>query len=775
MVSSGAELVRKLQGLGKLYDKEFEKWVAECKRITRRYRSERGTGMDSDEDPTAWFNVFWASLQTAAPALYARTPVPQVERRYKDRDPIARVAAEILERAIRFEIKNFDFDGAVNAAVLDRLLYGRGIARVYYEPKIAVVDGVEVKESESVRVGYVQLQDFKHSSARTWDEVNQIRFRSYMSREEASQRFGKEKAAKLKFTHVPQTMEDEKTFSNGEQGDFKKAEVWEVWDKPTRMVIWISDELKEEPLDMLPDPLGLEHFFPIPKPLYGTITNDSLIPVPDARQCKKLYNLLDDVEAKIGALTSDLRVAGLYDAAMEEIPHIVTGGDKLIPVRNYAALKAQGGLIQAIEWWPLDQVVAALQVLYQQKEQTKNDIYEITGWADIMRGQSDPNETAAAQQLKGRFASIRLTNSQNDVQRFCRDLIALMGEIIAEQFEPSQLLAMTGPEFVPGASPEEKQQNYLVAVELLRAEPTRRFRIEIETDSTLAMNEALDQQARADFMQSLVGALQTMAPIMEQMPAFVPVLGEALTFVARTYKAGRGLEGAVEQAVESTKAMLAQKSESPAPPDPKMAEVQGRLQIAQLESQTKMQSAQLEMQVQQAKAQQDAEQHALRLEEARLDAQLKLQQQQLDEYVKQQEIAIAQKELEIKANGVQVELLKVQASAQNEQTKQAIAQESARMSQILEAQKLDLDAMRIKLSEAEKLMEERRLAGDHELERIKLGMENMRTAATEKKETPIVINNILPKRSKRRGKVTTDEQGNPSVELEDVDDEDPET
>ena len=684
LVSSGAELVRKLQGLGKLYDKEFEKWVTECKRITRRYRSERGTGMDYDEDPTAWLNLFWASLQTAAPALYARTPVPQVERRYKDRDPVARVAAEILERAIRFEIKNFDFDGAVNAAVLDRLLYGRGIARVYYEPKFAVVDDVEVKQGESVRVGYVQLQDFKHSSARTWDEVTQVRFRSYMSREEATERFGKEKAQKLKFTHVPETMEDEKTFSNGEQGDFKKAEVWEVWDRPTRMVIWITDELKDEPLDMLPDPLGLEGFFPIPKPLYGTITNDSLIPVPDARQCKKLYNLLDDVEAKIGALTADLRVAGLYDAAMEEIPRIVTGGDKLIPVRNYAALKAQGGLVQAIEWWPLDQVVGALQVLYQQKEQTKSDIYEITGWADIMRGNTDPNETAAAQQLKGRFASIRLTNSQNDVQRFCRDLIALMGEIVAELFEPAQLFAMTGSEFVPGASPEEKQQNYLTAVELLRAEPTRRFRIEIETDSTLAINEALDQQARADFLQSLVGALQTMAPIMEQMPAFVPVLGEALTFVSRTYKAGRGLEGAVEQAVEATKEMIAKKSETPTPPDPKVMEVQSKMQLEQFKAEQQIQidraKMEHEIQVTQQKGQIDAQKaqldaikelektrNSITLEQAKLDAEIQIQRAQaqadvsiqllktqLDAAItKQKEVVQAAKE----AQGIDIEAL----------------------------------------------------------------------------------------------------------------------
>lgn len=645
LVTGGGELVRKLVSQGKLYDKEFERWLTECKRITRRYRAERSNGVEFEEDTAAWFNIFWASLQTALPSLYARTPVPQVDRRYKDADPVARVASEILERAARFELGNFDFDSQIKASILDRLLYARGIARVYYEPKIELVNGVEQKVSEAVRIGYIQLQDYKHSAARTWEEVNQMRFRSYLSREEAAARFGKEKAAMLKYTHVPEAMEDNRAFGDGEQADFKKAEVWEVWDKPTRSVIWICNEVKNDVLDIVPDPLNLEGFFPMPRPLYGSLTNDSLVPVPDARQCKKLYNLLDDIEAKIGALTQDLRVAGVYDAQLEEIPKIASGGDRLVPVRNYAALKAQGGINAAIEWWPLDQIVNALGILYQQKEQTKNDIYEITGWADIMRGSTDPNETAAAQQLKGKFASIRLTDAQNDVQRFCRDLIALMGEIIAEQFEPQNLAAMTGMEFVPGETPEEKQQNYLAAVELLRSEPMRRFRIDIETDSTLAINEAVDQQSRVEFMQSLVGALQTMGPLFEQMPAFVPVLGEAMTFVARTYRAGRAFEGSIEQAIEQTKQMLAAQQDAPTPPDPKMAELQAKMELERFKAEEELrltqvkaeqdmaiaqQKAQLELEKAQIKSLQELEQtrNAITLEQARLDAELRIQEAQ---------------------------------------------------------------------------------------------------------------------------------------------------
>jgi hypothetical protein len=155
-----------------------------------------------------------------------------------------------------------------------------------------------------------------------------------------------------------------------------------------------------------------------------------------------------------------------------------------------------------------------------------------------------------------------------------------------------------------------------------------------------------------------------------------------------------------------------------------------------------------------------------------LDAQLKVQDQQFGQYIQQQELSIAQQEVQIKQSGVQVEMLKVQSTSQSDANKQAITQETNRMAQILELQKLELEQMRIKLSESEKLMEERRLQADSQLERIRMSMEALgRTTAEPTKQSPIVINNIIPKRGKRRGRVMTDEAGNPSIEMEEVEDE----
>jgi hypothetical protein len=141
-----------------------------------------------------------------------------------------------------------------------------------------------------------------------------------------------------------------------------------------------------------------------------------------------------------------------------------------------------------------------------------------------------------------------------------------------------------------------------------------------------------------------------------------------------------------------------------------------------------------------------------------LEAQLAVQKQQTDEYFKQQELAIAQQEIQVKQQAVQVDMLKVQASAQTEADKALIKQESSQMQHILEIQKLELEQMRIRLSESEKLMEERRLASEQQLERIRLSMENIQTQAL--KTTEPQMAQAKPKR-KKKGTIITDEQGNP--------------
>ena len=157
----------------------------------------------------------------------------------------------------------------------------------------------------------------------------------------------------------------------------------------------------------------------------------------------------------------------------------------------------------------------------------------------------------------------------------------------------------------------------------------------------------------------------------------------------------------------------------------------------------------LAMQDQQLKAQRD-----------QLETQLLVQKQQFEEYVKQNELALAEQEVQIKAQQLTVQMAKVDAGSNSDEYKHAINQENNRMTQVLELRKLELERMRIRLSEAEKLLEERRLASEQQLKRMRVGME----AIEKRMQTPIV-----PKR-KRKGTIISDDLGNPvAIEIEEQD------
>src|SRR4051812_25960603 len=80
------------------YDREFTKWSKRVEKIIKRYRDERNT----DGDDGARFNILHSNVQTLIPATFSKLPQPDVSRRFRDNDPVGRVASLILERALDF-------------------------------------------------------------------------------------------------------------------------------------------------------------------------------------------------------------------------------------------------------------------------------------------------------------------------------------------------------------------------------------------------------------------------------------------------------------------------------------------------------------------------------------------------------------------------------------------------------------------------------------------------------------------------------------------------
>ena len=273
----------------------------------------------------------------------------------------------------------------------------------------------------------------------------------------------------------------------------QQACVYELWDKESREAVWFSKSMKEF-LDEKPDPLKLQHFFPCPKPLYATLTNETLVPVPDFTLYQDQARTLDTLADRGAGLVRMLQLKGVYDASADSaLARLFTEGNNgnLMPVKNWAAFAEKNGLRGQVDVYDLTPVVKALEACYGAAGQQKQQVYEIMGIADIVRGVSDPNETLGAQELKGQYASMRLRAMQADVSRFATDILQIKAQVVCSKFNPQTLTAISAAEqlsqndqqMVPAALGLLMGQERLMDPEAESPNPLRAFRIEVNADS----------------------------------------------------------------------------------------------------------------------------------------------------------------------------------------------------------------------------------------------------------------------------------------------------
>jgi hypothetical protein len=601
------------------YKEDYKKFCESGKKIIKRYRDERKDATNID----VRFNILWSNIKTLKPAVYSRAPNVEVSRRFKDQNDVGRVASMILERTIDYELRQYsDFHSALSNCVDDRLLPGRGVAWVRYEPKIesqdqpqitddagyedspngegeaygmaGEVEPLEVVTDERSPVDYVFWEDFAHLPARTWEEVTWVARRVYMSKEEGKERFG-EKFNQVTLTHSPERQQNDDDNSNVVPED-KKAVVWEIWCKPSKKVYWIADGY-DELLDERDDPLELECFFPCPKPLFSTVTTDSLIPVADFKLYQDQADEIDEISGRIAHLTKALKVMGVYAADEPSLARLMKEGQDavLIPVENWPAFMEKGGIGQAIQLVPLGDIIATLQQLYQARESCKQVIYETTGLSDILRGASVANETATAQGIKAQFASIRLNDMKDDVSRFARDILRMKAEIVCSKYQPEIILQASGIANTPdGQNPEL----VAAAIAMLKNEPIRNYNIDIETDSMVEIDQQKEKQDRVEFLAASSSFLEKAVQAAQVAPDILPVVTQMLLFGVRGFKVGRELEGVFETFQQQAMARMQQAQMNPQEqqPNPEMLKLQADQQMNQAELQLEQQKASAEIQ-----------------------------------------------------------------------------------------------------------------------------------------------------------------------------------
>jgi hypothetical protein len=628
------------------YERTFKEWEGRADKIVKRYRDDSRTR----NNPNAKFNILWSNVQTITPAVFARLPRPDVSRRFRDNDPIGRVASMMLERALEYEIEHYgDYASAMKQSVQDRLLGGRGTAWVRYEPHItgeagdeaegAPDDGFQITEDideaeteggmfrenqerieyECAPVDYVHWRDFGLTVARTWEEVTAVWRKVYMGRPALVERFGEELGGKIPLDTKPETS---KSFNEKMGEGAKEAVIYEIWDKTTGQVLWLSKSLGKI-LDERDDPLQLENFWPCPKPMFSTLTTDSLVPVPDFVLYQDQARQLDTLADRIDGFIQALKVRGVYDAAEPSLARLFSEGENnaLLPVKNYGAFSEKGGLQGAINLVDIKPIAEGLNMAYQAMEQVKGQIYEIMGIADIQRGQTDPNETLGAQIIKSNNASGRLKTMQHDVVNFATALLQIKAQIICQHFTEDTIVKISG------AMQLSQQDQALIpqALQLLKDEPAKNFRIEVTSDSMIYQDEQQEKQDRVEFLTAVSQFMQTALPVATNAPELTPLLMEMLKFGVTAFKAGKGMEGLIDETADKFRQQAKAQEGQPKPPSPEQQKMQMQMQIEQAKMQATQAKAQQDMQLEQQKMQMQMELEKAKQEYQAQENQLKFQ------------------------------------------------------------------------------------------------------------------------------------------------------
>lgn len=629
-------------------EKEKKKFTTQARRVIRRYIDER----DAVETNQRWFNIFKTNTDILEASLYASIPEADVSRRFNDMDDdVARVAALVLQRSIMQDMAdpNCDFDLVMRQCVSDRLIPGLATAWLRLETETAQLppevgqneDGTPFEKitSQEIALDYVHWEDFLWSPCRVWAERRWVARAVPMTRDALVKRFGSKVGKSIPLDYEPKTnvIGDANTPRNML---LKRARIYEIWDREKKEVIWLSRG-HSELLEVLPDPLQLENFEPCPMPMLANTTTSNCIPKPDYSMIQDQYIELDEVNNRISLLIVACKVVGVYDRSAEGIQRMLTEGydNTLIPVDNWAMFAEKGGVKGQIDWLPLDTVVQALGQLQNHREAIKGQIYELTGISDIVRGASKASETLGAQQLKSKYASVRIQRLQDEVVRFAEEILRIKAEILVKHFDPVILAQMANVQSMA----VEDQQIVPQALQLLKApEETMCWRIEIASDAMAIIDYNQQKTERTEFLTAVATFLQSASTVGQGSPQLIPLMLQLLKFGVAGFRVSREIEGIFDRYMKEFEQELEQQKNAPPQPDPEQQKMQMEMQMKQQGQQADLAMKQQE---QQTDLQMQAQEHQMKLAQMAQEFQLRLDQMRQEFTLKME---LAAREAEIK-------------------------------------------------------------------------------------------------------------------------------
>lgn len=601
------------------------------------------------DDAERKLNVWSYLVETLIPAYYSKVPRVEAKLRKASGNPIQNASSIAIERATQYQLDEcMPFRQIGLNAARSLVLGGRAVLWLSYKAKVTEkessyglirdvngnfyneknepYDGdpeaiqeesgiytvsslIKNKESEELIAEILNYHDFLVDTCRSEHEETWRSKRAFLTRELATEIFGKDIANSLDYSSFPDDKKDRNRDKRAEEG---RAELQEIYCIENKKVYWLQEKGEKSFLEVGDPALKFKDFYPC-EVIKATTTPDSNIPISDYTLWEDQILEVERLTTRIAACTRAIRTNFAYDAASGgKLEDLLIGDLKGTPCKNWSEHAKSGGLRGMMDFLPIEQYVSALQVLNTARNEALERLYESAKLGEILRGSSDPNQTATAVQLQSDWGSVGLKVKQQMFSEFISNGVAKIGEIICEHFDTNKIYEMAN-----GAELEnpEKGITWQGIFDTLRDDPSRRYRIEIATDSMIEINERAVRKDRTDAIASLGGWFSQITPFLEKYPGFAPASVKLSQFVLRTYKEAKELEEPFEQGlaavVQSSQQQQAQQAQGQ--PTPGAAEAQAKLQAAQLQAQIDQQKMQLEMQKSQLEAELKREENAIKM------------------------------------------------------------------------------------------------------------------------------------------------------------------
>ena len=706
--------------------KAREKWWKQADKIVNRYTGKPQSGSQA---PQAEFqlNLFHANIKTLSDTLYGNTPQIDVSRRYAQADDdVGRVAAEMMERLLNLDVADngAEVDAVFRAALQDRLLAGLGCAKVRYTMESEQVpttgpDGQEVMEerliSEDAPVDYYYWGDILWGWCRSWADLPWIAFRSYKTKDEIEERWGKEAA-----DGIPLKVQKKQTSEEGETEDdtqsaWQRGEIWEIWCKKTRKVHWVALGYDKE-LEQKDDILQLSGFWPVPPFLIANVTTSLYTPTPDYTLAQDLYTEIDKLQTRIAVITEAVKVVGVYNASADNIKQMFNMGldNDLIPVENWALFGENGGLAGQVEWLPLADIVSSLRELIQIRDQTIQLLQQTTGMTDVMRGSLDNQYEGVGQtDAKTKFGSVRIQALQEQFARFASDLMQLKAEVISRHFSPETIFKKANMEFSKDLDLVQP------AIELIKNPESARLRVDIKPESVAMIDFQALKGERTEYLNAVSTYMQSATSMIDADPSAKPFVLQLLQWGLAGFKGSSEIEGVIDKAIEASQQA---EQEGQGEPSPEQQAAQAAQQQEQMKQQGELAKIQAKAAADQALRQQDMDadietatsSHQMKMAEIEAAAQAKIaelqvalqadllmEQAQAASNIQQtratvegeieKDVVEAQIDMALEESKTQAEMDKIAASLTADVQKTAISSEFKQMEQAQQQEKSEDD------------------------------------------------------------------------------------